>query len=175
VRRLLLPVLLLATSGCALGAETATPTCEDVERVALVAQSVPSAAYVPCLTRLPTGWRAGGFDVERGSSTLTLRSDRGGGRPVEVVLTEGCDVRGASPAPPRAVGVRSYLRVDSVSPEYAGTAYDVFPGGCVRAEFAFPRGPHIPLMEDLGNAVELVPRREVRIALRNELGVELDR
>lgn len=169
----LLALALLAT-GCGTTVEAAEPRCGAVERLALVAQSVPTAMYVPCLQDLPVGWRTTRFDAERGSTRLSLLSDRSGGRPVEVVLEPGCDVSGASPARPRADGVRSYLELDSVAPLYAGTAYDVFPGGCVRYTFAFPRGPHIPLMEDLEASVGLVPRRELRLDVRERTGVELD-
>ena len=93
---------------------------------------------------------------------------------MEVVLTARCDVTGASPERPRAEGVRSWVRVQSVSPLYAGQRYDVFSSGCVRVHFAFPRGPHIPLMEELSSAVGLVRRSELAVDLREELGVELD-
>jgi hypothetical protein len=166
--------VLLTTASCGITAETATPDCSSVERLALVAQSVPGAAYLPCVRELPTGWRATGFDAADGSTRLSLLSDRSGGRPVEVVLQARCDVTGASPAAPRAEGVRSYVRLRSVSGSYAGTLYDVFPGGCVRYRFDFPRGPHIPLMEELSAAVRLVRRGDVRLDLRDRLGVELD-
>ena len=166
--------LVLTTASCGITAETATPDCSSVERLALVAQSVPGAAYLPCVQALPTGWRTTAFDASDGSTRLSLLSDRSGGRAVDVVLEARCDVTGASPSTPRAEGVRSYLRLRSVSGTYAGTMYDVFPGGCVRYRFAFPRGPHIPLMEELASAVHLVRRGDVRLDLRERLGVELD-
>lgn len=173
-RVLLLPVLLASAAACAVTPVAVAPRCTSVERVALVAQSVPTASYVPCVRALPVGWRVPDVDVERGSTRLSLLSDRSGGRPVEVLLTSSCDVDGASPVTPRADGVRSHLRLRSVRPRFAGTSYDVFPGGCVSATFSFPTGPHIPLMEDLASIVELLPRRELRHDVREQLGVELD-
>lgn len=175
-RRLLLVLLLTAVcgTGCGISAETATPRCTSLERLGLVAQSVPTAAYVSCLRALPEGWRATAFSVSRGSSRFSLLSDRSRGHPVDVVLTRRCDLAGASVATPRVEGVRSYVRLTSITPLYAGQLYDVFPGGCVRYSFAFPRGPHIPLMEELASAVGLVPRRDLRQDLRKRLGVELD-
>jgi hypothetical protein len=170
---LLLTAALLLTS-CGMPAETATPHCGSEERMAVVAQTVPTAAYVPCLRPLEEGWSATGFDASAGASRFTLLSDRSGGRPVEVVLTDACDVEGASPERPKAEGVSSFVRVREVSPLYAGERYDVFAGGCMRTSFAFPRGPHIPLMEELGAAVGLVRRSELAVDLRDELGVELD-
>lgn len=171
---MLVPAVAFVVSACGLSAETAAPGCADVERLAAVAQSVPSAAYLPCLQALPPGWRVDRFDVRSGSSSLSLLSDRSAGRPVEVRLSETCDVRGASPAAPRAAGVRSYVRVRSVAPTYAGTRYDVFAGGCVASTFAFPRGPHIPLLEELSSSVGLLARRDLRVQVRQRLGVELD-
>ena len=173
MKRLLLVVVLLL-AGCGLSAETSAPRCDGVEPLALVAQSVPTASYLVCLQDLPAGWRATRFEAVRGSTRISLLSDRTEGRPVDIVLTSRCDITGASPARPGADGVRSYLRVDTVSPVYAGSAFDVFPGGCIQYAFAFPRGPHIPLMEQLSSTVDLVPRRELRLDVRDQVGVELD-
>jgi hypothetical protein len=176
-RRLLvlLPLLLLAgaTPGCS-SAPIATAGCTAEQRVAIVAQSVTTAAYVPCLTPLPVGWRVTRFEVRKGHTVFGLLSDRAGGRAVEVQLQGSCQVSGATPVQPRADGVRTYSRLRTIRPRYAGTLYDVFPGGCVTTRFDFQRGPHIALMEDLGRAVELVPRRQLRLDLRRDLGVELD-
>jgi hypothetical protein len=70
--------------------------------------------------------------------------------------------------------VRTYQELVSITPEYAGYRADVFPGGCVRYEFRFERGPHIALMDELQQAVALRARQEVRQELRRELDVELE-
>jgi hypothetical protein len=174
-RRLLLLLLLLAVAspGCS-SAPIAAAGCTAERRVAIVAQSVPTAAYVPCLEPLPVGWRVTRFEVSKGHTIFGLLSDRAGGRPVEVELQGRCEVAGATPVQPRADGVRTYSRLRSIRPRYTGTLYDVFPGGCLTTRFDFQRGPHIALMEDLGQAVELLPRRQLRLELRHDLGVELD-
>ncbi len=166
-------LLVASTSGCASVAPTA-PTCTAAGRLAIVAQSVTSAAYVPCVAALPPGWQVTAFHVARGHTDVRLLSDRAGGRVVDVALRARCDVTGATPTTPRADGVRTYVRLTSVSPRYAGTMSDVFAGGCVTYRFDFPRGPHIALMEDLTTAVGLLSRRELRFELRRDLGVELD-
>jgi hypothetical protein len=148
--------------------------CEAGPRLATIAQSVPSASYVPCLRQLAEGWTAGGFHAGGGSTRFTLAPNRSGGRTVRVELTETCETTGATPATPRAEGVRTSIQLRSVSPRYAGTIFDVFPGGCVSYRFDFARGPHIALMEELGDTVGLFSRRELRAALHDQLGVELD-
>ena len=150
------------------------PECEAGHRLGTVAQSVPAASYVPCLRQLAEGWTAGNLDIRRGSTRFDLIPGRSGARTVKVSFQETCDASGATPAPPRAEGVRTSIKLESVSPRYTGTLFDVFPGGCVRYRFDFARGPHIALMEALGDTVGLFSHRELRASLQDQLGIELD-
>ncbi len=93
---------------------------------------------------------------------------------MEVELASTCDVSDAVPTTPRAEGVRTFIRLATISPRYSGTLTDLFPGGCVTYRFDFARGPHIALMEELGATVDLYSRRQLRLDLRHQLGVELD-
>lgn len=173
VAALLLP-LLLAGSGCS-SLQQATPSCQALQRLALVAQSVPTASFVPCLDRLPPGWSVESFRVERGRTDFSLLSDRAAGRAVVVRFQAGCPLPGAVPTSSRGPGIRTYIRLDSIEPRYSGTLLDQFPGGCVTYRFSFQRGSHIPLVQDFENAVRLVSRHSLRFELRTELGLELDR
>jgi hypothetical protein len=168
----LVSFVVLAAAGCA-SAERALPRCEPGQRLALVAQSVPGAAYLPCLAELPPGWEVDDVEIRDGRTRFTLVSDRAES-PVRVTFTNRCDTVGSTPVPPRADGVRTLQLVTSVSPAYAGTLIDVFPGGCITYQHSFVRGPHLALMDEMQAAVGLVPRRELRQALRDQLGVELD-
>lgn len=149
------------------------PGCGAIERLGLVAQSVPSAGYLPCVPSLPVGWRTGGLLVENGRTRATLSSDRAPGHPVTVELSAGCEPGPATPLPPRSPGGRSYLLLYSIAPRYSGMLFDVFPGGCVSYRFDFARDRHIALMAELQSAVGLLARRELRLRLRRELGIEL--
>jgi hypothetical protein len=172
--RLAMAVLLMISfaSGCTESSAT-PPSCGSVERLGLLAQSVPTASYLPCIVELPTGWQSAHLVVERGSARFQLQSDRSEGHPVMVRLQDSCDVSRASPFPPRTVGGRSYLGVQSIEPRYLGTLYDVFPGGCVTYRFDFERGVHIALMAQLQSAVGFVSRPDLRRRLRQQLGIEL--
>jgi hypothetical protein len=139
----------------------------------LIAQSVPSSGYVPCIAELAPGWRTTDLLVENGRTSFRLASDRAAGHAVEVELRRQCDPAGATPIPPRTPGGSSFLRLASIAPRYAGTMFDVFPGGCVTYVFSFQRGPHIALMAELGAAVGFVPRAQLRLRLRERRGVEL--
>lgn len=153
--------------------QPAVPRCGQPTRQALVAQSVPSAAYVPCLRTVAAGWTVTRFVSRTGGTEVSLLSDRAQGRAVVARYRRRCDVRGATPEPPRSVGGRSYLRLDQISPRYTGRWYDVFAGGCVTYDVDFERGPHIGLMDQLLGMVDLVPRRELRLQVRAELGQDL--
>lgn len=174
----ILVAAVMLTAGAALTGCTTTggavPGCGDPLRLAVVAQSVPGASYVPCIRALPTGWDTSGFDPTQDGTGFLLNSDRSPGRPVTVRLAATCDVRDASPSPSRAPGVLTYTRLDSISPRFAGTLYDVFPGGCVSYRFDFGTGSQIELMEQFQQAVGLYPRQQLRLVLKRELGVELN-
>jgi hypothetical protein len=162
-----------ALTGCGSFSDT-VPACADPLRVAIIAQSVPDAAYLPCIRDLPTGWNTAGFDPTRDGTSFRLDSDRSPGQPVTVRLTAACQTAGASPSPARAPGVLTYTRLSSISPGFAGTLYDEFPGGCVSYSFDFTLGSQIALMEQFEEAVGLYPRQQLRLVLKQELGVELD-
>jgi hypothetical protein len=164
-------LLALALVGCTSTSETA-PDCRADQRLGLVAQSVPRASYMPCIAGLRAGWHTANFDAETGRTKFDLASDRAG-QPVVVDFRAHCHVGGATAIAPRADGVRTHLRLRSISPRYAGTLYDVFPGGCVMYRFDFERGPHIALMEDFQASIGLFSRRELRLKLRRDAGITL--
>jgi len=165
-------LILLPFTAC--GTSSAdVPNCGSLERVGLIAQSVPSASYVPCIASFAQGWRSTHFTVRTGRTRFLLLSDRAHGHSVEVELQSTCDVMRATPIPPRTPGGRTYLALRSIAPRYAGTMYDAFPGGCVTYRFDFERGPHIALMSELNAMVGLMSRRQLRLDLHRRLGVDL--
>jgi hypothetical protein len=163
----------VSLAGCATSAGT-VPGCGDPLRLAIVAQSVPGAAYLPCLRDLRPGWTAAGFAPSQAGTSFLLDSDRSPGRPVTVRLTASCRISGASPSPARAPGVLTYTRLESIRPRFAGHLYDVFPGGCVTYTFDFSHGSQIALTEEFEAAVGLYPRQQLRLVLKRKLGVELN-
>jgi hypothetical protein len=168
----LLIAVLVGTAGCA-GSSTTMPRCEPGQRLALVAQSVPEAAYVPCVSVLPPGWTSSSFHTGADGTRLSLRSDRAD-EPVRIEFRRSCEIGDATPVAPRGEGVRTYLLVTSISPSYAARVYDVFAGGCVSFTLTFDRGPHIALVDELLQAVGLYPRRQLAQELGGTLGVTLD-
>jgi len=173
--RAVLVVLLGITTvgGCTSAPGQAMPGCEPGPRLGILAQSVPDAAYVPCIAELPTGWTFEGLDVDDTGATISLVSDRAD-RGVEIDLVASCDVALATPIAPSDEGVRTYHLVESIDPRFAGRLLDVFPGGCVVSSYDFERGPHVALVTELQEAVSLFSRRELRQDLEADLGISLD-
>ena len=163
-----------ALTGCAATSSDMAPRCDDPLRLAIIAQSLPTATYVPCLRDLPEGWSSSGFDATQSGTSFLLDSDRSPERPVQVQLTATCRPGIASPSPPRAPGVLTYTRLTSVRPRFSGTLYDVFPGGCVSYAFDFALGSQIALMEQFEGAVGLYPRQQLQLVVKQKLGVELN-
>jgi hypothetical protein len=166
--------MLAAVSACSVTAATEVPRCGSIERVALIAQSVPSSAYIPCISAPQPGWTSADLKVRNGHTRFTLRSDRSPDHPVEVELAAACAVGAATPITPRTPGGRTYLHLGGIDPRYTGSMYDVFPGGCVRYQFDFQRGPHIALMAQLASMVGFVSRQQLRLDVQRRLGVRLD-
>jgi hypothetical protein len=173
----LLAVLTLGAAttltGCSSSSDS-VPGCTDPLRLAIVAQSVPSASYLPCIRDLQPGWTTSGFNPSQDGTSFLLDSDRSPGRPVTVRFSTACRISRASPSPARATGVLTYTRLDSIRPRFAGRLYDVFPGGCVTYTFDFSHGSQIELLEQFERAVGLYPRQQLRLVLKQELGVELN-
>ena len=159
-------------TGCADGPDT-MPDCEADSRLATIAQSVPGAAYVPCISELPTGWSYTGADIDQDGATISLESDRAD-RPVEISLSATCDIGSATPIAPSDEGTRTYQLIDSIDPRYSGSFIDVFPGGCIVSSYDFERGAHIVLVTELQRAVDLYSRRQLSQELRADLGITLD-
>ena len=63
------------------------PTCGTGHSMILSAQAVPSAAVLPCIAALPSGWSIGGADIASGKVRLWLDSDRAGPQAITVTLT----------------------------------------------------------------------------------------
>ena len=169
-----LAVLVLALTSCSGPVAGEAPKCGQVERVALIAQSVPTTSYVPCISAPQPGWSSTDLRAQDGGTRFTLNSDRSPNHPVHVELSQSCPIGTATPIAPRTPGGRSYLSLSGIDPRYAGTMYDVFPGGCVSYRFDFERGAHIPLMAQLQSIVGFVPRQQLRLDVQRQLGVRLD-
>src|SRR5205823_3538849 len=83
--------------------------CDEPEPLWPLAQSVPSAALVPCVRALPGGWAVATAKAKNGLSEFTLAHDADS-QAVIVRLTAACTTSGATPRPSNQPGARRYER-----------------------------------------------------------------
>jgi len=149
------------------------PSCGTGHSMILSAQAVPSAAMLPCLAALPSGWSIGGVDISGGKVRLRLDSDRAGPAAITVTLTATCDTSGAQQIPSDRPGMRRFERPLSLVPAYSGVRYYTFPGGCVTYRFAFAPGASPALATTVDSAVAFMPRSELVAYVRRTEGLAL--
>jgi len=139
--------------------------CNQLEPLWLEAQSVPSAALVPCVRSLPAGWTFGAANARNGWSKFTLDHDRVGTPALVVRLTANCDTTGAVPTPPDQPGTRRYERTEPGHSGPAATSYTVFPGGCVTAQFRSTSNGDASLIDQAASAIGFTTRPALQQAL----------
>ena len=134
------------------------PLCDTGHATILAAQAVPSAALVPCVSELSSGWRVGGADVASGQSVFWLDSDQAGPRAVIVTLSAACDVSGDQPEPSDQPGTQRFDSPLIVGTRFAGLRIYTFPGGCASYRFDFAPGASPLLATAVDSAVAFMPR-----------------
>jgi tRNA A-37 threonylcarbamoyl transferase component Bud32/membrane-associated phospholipid phosphatase len=149
------------------------PACGTGHSMILSAQAVPSAALLPCIAALPSGWTIGGADIVSGKTSLWLDSDRAGPRAVTVTLTATCDTTGAQQIPSDQPGTRRFERPLSLVPQFSGERFYTFPGGCVTYQFRFAPGASPVLADTASTAVGFVPRSRLVGYVRQTEGLAL--
>jgi hypothetical protein len=136
--------LALVLTGCSSDttATTEQPTCSDgghataSHAVILMAQSVPTATWIPCLrTTLPLGWTFHHLDARNDISRFWLDSDRDGQMAIEVRLEQSCNTTGATEIPSDRESMHRLERVTMTTPRFEGKRYYVFTGGCITFVF----------------------------------------
>jgi hypothetical protein len=134
------------------------PSCGAGHSMILTAQAVPSAARLPCIAALPSGWSIGGADISSGKSSLWLDSDRAGPQALTVTLTAACDTSGAQQISSDQPGMRRFEHPLSLVPQFSDLRFYTFPGGCVTYRFRFAPGASPVLADAAGSALAFQPR-----------------
>jgi hypothetical protein len=149
------------------------PLCGTGHSMILAAQAVPSAALVPCVSELPSGWRIGGADIASGRSVFWLDSDQAGPRAVTITLSAACDVSGTRPSPSDRPGTRRFDGPPTVGARFTGLRVYTFPGGCASYRFDFAPGASPLLATAVGGAVAFMPRATLVTYVRDKEGLAL--
>jgi membrane-associated phospholipid phosphatase len=149
------------------------PECGTGHSMILTAQAVPSAALLPCVAALPSGWRASGADIVSGRASFWLDSDQAGPRAATITLTVACDTTGAREIPSDQPGMRRFEQPLSLEPQFSDLRLYTFPGGCVTYQFRFPPGVSPVLAGAADTAVSFVPRSTLVSHVRQTEGLAL--
>jgi hypothetical protein len=174
MRRTIAPaVALLAGSsivGCASEPALARPDCgtEELSTLTLMAQSVRTAALVPCLRGTPAGWSFNKLEVRQNRSQILLGSDRAGNHALQVTLAKTCNTSGAVRVPSDEPQTERYENVLRISPAYVATRAYVFDGGCVTYRFELDTDRPSILVNEATLMVGFSTRTELRDAIRRE-------
>jgi hypothetical protein len=160
---LVLAVVASAAASCSRVAGNEHPVCAARPATMLLAESVPSAGFVPCVRSLPVGWSFSAFEAVDGRGTFWLDSDNGGDRALQVTLTRTCRPEGReAPATGVPAGVRRYVDVRDTSP-YRALWTETFAGGCARYLLSFALGARSDrLVGQLERGLSLIARNRLR-------------
>jgi tRNA A-37 threonylcarbamoyl transferase component Bud32 len=163
------------------------PGCGPGHTMILAAQAVPSAAFLPCIAALPSGWTAALSYIASGRASFALDSgsQAGGGgvhialgqpaqlQAVTITLTATCDISGARQVPSGQPGMRRFDRPLSLVPRDSDVRYYTFPGGCATYRFVFAPGASPALATTVDTAVAFMPRSALVGYVRRTEGLAL--
>jgi hypothetical protein len=184
VRRVALAagVLAVALAAAFIGVQTVTPvgnvgasapSCGTGHSMILSAQAVPSAAMLPCIAALPSGWSTGVADIASGHTRFWLDSDRAGPHAITITLTAACDTSGAHQIPSDQPGMRRFEHLVSLTPRFSDLRFYTFPGGCVTYRFRFAPGASPVLADAADSALSFQPRSVLVEFLQRTEGLAL--
>jgi tRNA A-37 threonylcarbamoyl transferase component Bud32 len=141
-------------------------SCDDLEPLWLMAQSVPSASLIPCVQLVPTGWSVANVAVNNGRSLISLDHERGGKAALVVQLTAACDLAGATEVTSEQSGARRYVRTDRTASGFSATRAYVFPGGCVTQGFSGAGPSELRMSDTAATELGFITREQLGQALR---------
>ena len=142
------------------------PECTDAPKVpnsalVLMAQSVPSAQLLPCVSSVPVGWTFSELDARNGSAQFMFDSDREGLAALVVSLHADCSVEGTSQVASDQPGTDRYERVSRVTSGFGGERIYTFDGGCVVYTFDLRGESHAEPVTEITNALGFVSRSDL--------------
>jgi hypothetical protein len=170
VRRLLALAVLALTAGCAtdavvVGTAAGLPHCVLGEApeggTVALAQSVPSAQWLPCVREVPVGWQFVSYLPEDGRTTIGFASDRDGGHALTVYLRPSCDLSGATEVPSEQPDMRRFEQIGRVSHGYGGDRHYTFTGGCITYRFDLEGSTRAEPVAAISEALGFLRRADV--------------
>jgi hypothetical protein len=164
-----LVALAVSATACDAVRENHHPVCDVRSPTILMAESVKTAALIPCIRSLPIGWAFESFSARDGVSTFGLDSEVGGRSALDVTFRRTCRSVGTEADSGRA-GVRLVRNVQSSDPYRATWTY-TFDGGCAVLALAFaPGAPVGRLLRDVRTGMSFLPRATLDRTLERQQG-----
>jgi membrane-associated phospholipid phosphatase len=154
------------------GRNQAQPTCGINDVMVLMAQSVPTAPSVPCISSFPAGWKVGKVVVERGRSHFELLASD---HRVDVTMQspQECEVGEAMEVASEEVGARRFDAARQLPPEVRATRTYLFDGACVTVDFDLDDTASASLLVELDSALSFQPRDELVDLVERRTGLSL--
>ena len=151
------------------------PACGTDDVMVLMAQSVPTATAIPCISALPTGWTIGGVRVNRGESRFWLDSDQAGAHAVEVTLRppDACAVDDATEVQTDEPGMRRFEEVEQLPPDLRSTRTYLSDDLCVTYRFELDGDVDGTTTVVLDDALSFQPRAELVAEVEQRSGLSL--
>jgi membrane-associated phospholipid phosphatase len=136
------------------------PACGTNDLMVLMAQSVPTATAIPCVSSFPAGWEAGDVIVKSDRSRFQLHATE---NRVEVTLQQldECEIDGTLEVPSEELGARRYDTATQLPPNVRAMRTYVFDGGCVTVDYALDDSADASLLVELDRALSFQPRSEL--------------
>ena len=156
-------------AGCGVPQRQAAPLCRlpavGAETLVLLAQSVPSADRVPCVSNYAAGWHFADLEIRSGRGWFTLDNDRAGVSAVQVTLQDACDTTEFTEIASDELDTIRFERVLSVEGRFRAVRAYKFAGGCVTYRFQFEQRGQA-LVNEVSSMVTFVTRKEIDAAVR---------
>ncbi len=170
VSTVLVAVAMLAGGACGVPQRQAAPLCrlpsEGADTLILMAQAVPTADRVPCVTSYQDGWHFASLEVRSGRSRFTLDNDRAGVSAMRVEMTPSCDTREYTEIGSDEPDTLRFERVLSVEGRFRAMRAYKFAGGCVTYRFQFDQRGQA-LVNEVSAMVTFVTRDAIDAAVRS--------
>ena len=164
---------LVLGGACGIPQQQAAPDCrlpsDGTETLVLMAQAVPTASRVPCVTDYPAGWHFADLDVRSGGGWFTLDNDRAGVSAVKVELAPSCNTSEFTEIASDEPETARFERVLSVEGQFRSIRAYTFEGGCVTYRFQFTQRGQA-LVNEVSAMLTFATRDEVDASVRESRG-----
>ena len=168
-------LLIPATLGLFTPAElpvSSPPTCGTGDVMVLMAQSVPTATRLPCVTVMPGGWDDGTVSIRQLRTRFSLDSDQAGQGAVVVTLEPSCSIEGAHEEPSDVPGARRFVTPPAADGGPAVRSY-VADGACLTYSLDAALTDDPGMLAAIDAALTFQPRRELVDRVESESDLTL--